>query len=84
MAWNLAILVYPQDSKRTKRFPVYRWLLKRQIIFDTELGKPYMLLKIGKDPVRGINGIEGRGCFKKRMLACNGQDRGQCLSLKGR
>jgi hypothetical protein len=54
-------------------------------IFDTELGKPYMLLKkIGKDPVRGIYGIEGRGCFKKQMPGCNGQDRGLCLSLKGR
>ena len=54
----------------------------------TELGKPYMLLKkkkkIGKNPVRGINGIEGKGCFKKRMPACNMQDRGLCLSLKER
>jgi len=72
MAWNLAILVSMQDSKRTKRFPVYRWLLKRQIIFDMELGKPYMLLKkVGKDPVKGIKGIEGKGCFKKRMPGCN-------------
>ena len=55
------------------------------IILDSELGKPYMLLKKrGKDPVRGINGIEGRGCFKKQMPAFNRQDRGQCLSLKGR
>jgi hypothetical protein len=35
-----------------------------------ELGKPYMLLskkkkKKGKDPVKGINGIEGRGSRQK-------------------
>jgi hypothetical protein len=34
-----------------------------------ELGKPYMLLskkkKKGRDPVKGINGIEGRGSRQK-------------------
>jgi len=32
-----------------------------------ELGKPYMLLskKKGRDPVKGINGIEGRGFRQK-------------------
>jgi len=32
-----------------------------------ELGKPYMLLskKKGKDSVKGINGIEGRGFRQK-------------------
>ncbi|HWR25579.1 MAG TPA: hypothetical protein VN278_05020 [Methanosarcina sp.] len=33
---------------------------------------------------RSTNGVDGRGCFKKRMPGCNGQDRGPCLSLKGR
>jgi hypothetical protein len=33
-----------------------------------ELGKPYMLLikkKKGRDPAKGINGIEGRGFRQK-------------------
>ncbi|HEY3362789.1 MAG TPA: hypothetical protein VGK06_13490 [Methanosarcina sp.] len=33
---------------------------------------------------RPTNGVDGRGCFKKRTPACNGQDRGLCLGLKGR
>jgi hypothetical protein len=36
-----------------------------------ELGKPYMLLqkkKYGRDPVKGINGIEGRG-FRQKAKA---------------
>jgi hypothetical protein len=38
--------------------------------FLFNLGKPYMLLKKkkdGRDPVKGINGIEGKGFSKKRM-----------------
>ncbi|MDY9925592.1 hypothetical protein [Methanosarcina sp.] len=53
-------------------------------IFDTELGNPYTLLSRGMEVARLTNGVDGRGCFKKRMPACNGQDRGLCLSLKGR
>jgi len=32
--------------------------------------------KKGRDPVKGINGIEGRGFSKKRTPICNGLDRG--------
>jgi len=50
-----------------------------------ELGNPYTLLKKrGMEVERPTNGADGRGCFKKRMLACNGQDRGLYLSLKRR
>ena len=37
-----------------------------------------MLLKKkeGRDPVKGINGIEGKGFSKKRMPFCNEMDRG--------
>lgn len=51
-------------------------------IHDLELGKPYMLLffnfkkKEGRNPVKGIDGIEGRGFSKKRMLTRNRLDRG--------
>ena len=38
----------------------------------------------GMEVVRLTNGVDGRGCFKKRMPVCNGQDRGLFLSLKGR
>src|SRR5660398_145841 len=33
----------------------------------------------GMKVARPTNGVDGRGCFKKRMLACNGQDRGLCF-----
>jgi hypothetical protein len=48
-------------------------------IYDLELGKPYMLLlqkKEGRNPVKGVDGIEGRGFSKKRMLTRNRLDRG--------
>lgn len=47
-------------------------------IYDLELGKPYVLLlqKKGRNPVKGIDGIEGRGFSKKRMLTRNRLDRG--------
>src|SRR5660398_264490 len=38
----------------------------------------------GMKVARPTNGVDGRGCFKKRMLACNGQDRGLCFGPKGR
>ena len=31
--------------------------------------------KRGMEIVRSTNGVDGRGCFKKRMLARNGQDK---------
>jgi hypothetical protein len=52
------------------------------IIHDTELGKPYIpLKKKGRDPVKGIKGIEGRGSGKKRMSICNGLNRGSNFAL---
>ena len=52
------------------------------IICDVELGKPYMLPeKPGSDPVRANDGIEGRGFGKKRMLICNGSNRGSKFAL---
>lgn len=52
-------------------------------IFDMELGNPYTSLIRGMEVVRPINGVDGTGCPKKQMPACNGQDRGICLGLKG-
>jgi hypothetical protein len=52
------------------------------IICDVELGKPYMLLeKLGSDPVRVNDGIEGRGIGKKRMTSCNEVYRGSKFAL---
>jgi hypothetical protein len=51
-------------------------------ICEAELGKPYMLPeKPGSDPVRANDGIEGRGISKKRMLICNGSNRGSEFAL---
>ena len=73
MAWNSAISLSLRDGKRTKWFPVYRLLLKRQkISLMRNLVNPICSFRRGKNPAKGINGIEGRGCFKKRMLDCNG------------
>ena len=44
----------------------------------------HSLKKKGMKIARSTNGVDGRGCFKKRMPGCNGQDRGLCLSLKRR
>jgi hypothetical protein len=54
------------------------------IIHDIELGKPYIPLykkKKGRDPVKGIDGIEGRGSGKKRISTCNGLNRGSNFAL---
>ncbi len=52
------------------------------IICDAELGKPYMLPeKPGSDPARANDGIEGRGFGKKRMLICNGSNKGSKKNL---
>jgi len=57
---------------------------KKKSILDSELGNPYAFLIRGMEVVRLTNEADGRGCFKKRMTACNGQDRGLYLSLKRR
>jgi hypothetical protein len=53
------------------------------IIHDIKLGKPYIPLqkKKGRNPVKGIQGIEGRGSGKKRMSTCNGLNRGSNFAL---
>ena len=52
------------------------------IICDVELGKPYMLLaKLGRNPARENDGIDGRGIDKKRMTSCNGVYRGSKFAL---
>ncbi|RQD80946.1 MAG: hypothetical protein D5R99_03660 [Methanocalculus sp. MSAO_Arc1] len=53
------------------------------IISDTELGNPYTLLNRGMEVARPTDGVDGTGCPKKRMPACNERDRGDCLDLKG-
>ena len=44
------------------------------IIPNLELGKPYVFPP-GNKIVRSSNDTDGRGCDKKRKLACNAQDR---------
>jgi len=51
---------------------------------DTELGNPDALLAGGMEAVRPTKGAAGRGWFRKRKLAGNRQDRGECPGLKGR
>ena len=54
------------------------------IIHDIKLGKPYMPLKKkkkGRNPVKGLDGIEGIGSGKKRMSICNGLNRGSNFTL---
>jgi hypothetical protein len=52
------------------------------IIYDVELGNPYMLLeKLGRDPARENDGIDGRGIGKKRMTSCNEVYRGSKFAL---
>ena len=55
------------------------------IIHDIKLGKPYIPLqkrkKKGRNPVKGIQGIEGRGSGKKRMSTCNELNRGSNFAL---
>ncbi|MHC1624178.1 MAG: hypothetical protein ACXQTR_06285 [Candidatus Methanospirareceae archaeon] len=52
------------------------------IICDVELGKPYMLLaKLGRNPARENDGIDGIGIDKKRMTSCNGVYRGSKFVL---
>jgi hypothetical protein len=53
------------------------------IISDMELGNPYTPLKRGMEVMRPTDSVDGTGCPKKRMPACNGWDRGYCLDLKG-
>jgi len=72
------------------RFPVYRWLLQRQKKKKKKKISQLRNLVIRMHSLRGMkvarptNGVDGRGCFKKRMPACNGQDRGLCFGPKGR
>ena len=52
-------------------------------ISGMELGNPYTLLNQGMAVAKPTKGVDGTGSLKKRMPACNGQDRGHCLDLKG-
>ena len=51
------------------------------IICDIELGKPYVLPKMGRNSVRSNDGIEGRGDGKKRRATCNELYRGSRFAL---
>ncbi len=53
------------------------------IIHDMETGKPHMFPFLGRNLVKGINNIGGKGYGKKRMSVCNRLNRGSYLDLKG-
>jgi len=46
------------------------------IIYDVELGKPYVLPNLGRNSARKDDGAEGRGNGKKQMTICNELYRG--------
>jgi hypothetical protein len=53
-----------------------------EIIYDVELGKPYVLPECpGNDLARGNDGSEGRGIGKKRKATCNELHRGSRFAL---
>ena len=53
-----------------------------RIIYDVELGKPYLLPEcLGNDLARGNDGSEGRGIGKKRKAICNELHRGSRFAL---
>ena len=51
------------------------------IIHDMETGKPHMFPFLGRNPVKGINSIGGKGYGKKRMSVCNRLNRGSKFAL---
>jgi len=51
-------------------------------ICDTELGKPYVLQKTGRNSAKSDNGAEGRGESKKQMTVCNELYRGSASIRK--
>src|SRR5660398_202313 len=66
-AFPAKISIKNQKKKKKKKIPQLRNLVTR--IHSLR----------GMKVARPTNGVDGRGCFKKRMLACNGQDRGLCF-----
>src|SRR5660397_232501 len=68
---------YKKDHKKTKKKK------KKKIPQLRNLVTRIHSLR-GMKVARPTNGVDGRGCFKKRMPACNGQDRGLCFGPKGR
>ena len=53
-----------------------------RIIYDAELGKPYLLPECpGNNLARGNDGLEGRGIGKKRRVTCNELYRGSKFAL---
>jgi hypothetical protein len=91
MAWNPAILVFTQDGKRThgSRSTDGSYSAKKKKKKKKKISQLRNLVTRihslrGMKVARPTNGVDGRGCFKKRMLACNGQDRGLCFGPKGR
>ena len=48
-----------------------------------KLGKPYWLLKRGRNLARDYNDQDGRGDTKKQKLVCNEPDRSYYSDLKG-
>ena len=85
MAWNPAILDLSTGRQTDKAIPGLQMAPKASKVSQIwNLVTRIHSSKRGMEIVRPTNGVDGRGCFKKRMLACNGQDRGTCLSLKRR
>ena len=85
MARNLAILAQSTGWQTDKAIPGLQMAPKASKVSQIRnLVTCMHPSKRGMKIVRSTNGVDGRGCFKKRMLARNRQDRGLCLSLKKR
>lgn len=72
-------------KRKDRRFPVYRWLLRhpqlsavRNMVSPTDSSSWG-----GRTLARVYDGPGGKGRSRKRMPACNGQDRDICPDLKG-
>ena len=81
MAWNPAILILFAGWQTDKAIPGLQMAPKASIsslIWNLVSPK---CSPMGRIPAKDDDGIEGRGISKKRMLICNGSDRGSNFAL---
>jgi hypothetical protein len=72
MAWNPAILALSTGWQTDKAIPGLQMAPKASKVSQIwNLVTRIYSSKRGMEIVRSTNGVDGRGCFKKRMPACN-------------
>ncbi len=82
MAWNLVILVISTGWQTDVTVPGLKMASKAPKVSLIRNLVTRIRSSRGMEVARPTNGVDGKGCFKKRTPACNGQDRGLCLGLK--